>query len=140
LVTQAGSKIGLKLKVQAQENKPVAYLPGCSAAINIGMNAMKRTLIIFSLMALASYSNLSGSTAMEQGVEQVNSSMYKVTAAGAKATPEDMEKLTNTATSKAKAFCAKNKRMVEINTITRLEADMGRPASSTLLFWCNKPN
>jgi hypothetical protein len=101
---------------------------------------MKTILNIISMVALVGYANLSAGAEMEQGIEQVNSSLYKVTAKGAKATPMDMETLLNNAKSKAKAFCAKNKRVVEIDSIARLDADMGRPASATLLFWCNKPN
>jgi hypothetical protein len=101
---------------------------------------MKKTLIIFSMLTLAAYASLGSGASTEHGVAQVNSTLYKVTAAGEKAVPMDMDVLLNNARSKAKAFCAKSKRLPEIDTITRLEADMGRPASVTLLFWCNKSN
>jgi hypothetical protein len=101
---------------------------------------MKKTLNIISMIALAGYANLGAGAEMEQGVEQVNSTLYKVTAKGVKATPMDMETLLNNAKAKAKAFCSKNKRVVEIDSIARLDADMGRPPSATLHFWCNKPN
>lgn len=88
------------------------------------------------MMMLAGCSSLGGGTAVEQGVVPVNSYMYKVSAIRSKDAATDLEEATQYVKSAAYAFCAKQDRVVEIDTLARLDADMGRPASAFLRFRC----
>jgi hypothetical protein len=101
---------------------------------------MQKLLIIFSMMALAGCSSTGVETVMEHGVVQVNSYIYKVSATRSKGASTDLEDATQQDYSEAKAFCAKQDRVVETDSLARFEEDIARPASATLRFRCVKPD
>jgi len=103
-------------------------------------NVMQKTLIIFSMMSLAGCSSPGGETVKEHGVVQVNSYMYEVAATRSKGVFTDLEDATLQVYSEAKAFCAKQERVVETDSLARFEEDIGRPASAALRFRCVKPD
>ena len=77
---------------------------------------------------------------MEHGVLQVNSYIFEVAATRSKGASTDLEDATQQDYSEAKAFCAKQDRVVETDSLARFEEDIGRPASATLRFRCVKPD
>ena len=64
---------------------------------------MQKTLIIFSMVALAGCSSSGVEPFMEHGVVQVNSYIYEDSAAMSKGTPNDLEDATQQVYSEAKA-------------------------------------
>lgn len=77
---------------------------------------------------------------MEHGVIQVNSYIYEVAATRSKDASTDLEDATQQDYSEAKAFCAKQDRVVETASLARFEEDIARPASAALRFRCVKPD
>jgi hypothetical protein len=106
---------------------------------------MQKSLIIFSMMVLAGCSSPGGEThggetVMEHGVVQVNSYIYKVSATRSNGASTDLEDARQQVYSEASAFCAKQDRVVETDSLARFEEDVTRPASATLRFRCVKPD
>jgi hypothetical protein len=101
---------------------------------------MPNKLIIFSMMALAGCSSTGAGTFMEHGVVQINSYIYKDSAIRSNGAPNDLEDATQQVYSEARAFCAKQDRVVETDSLARFAEDIGRPASATLHFRCVKPD
>jgi hypothetical protein len=98
---------------------------------------MMKSLIIFSMMALAGCSNLGAGTS-SHGVVQLNSYLYEVAATRSNGSPTDLEDARQQVYSQAQAFCAKQGRVAETDSLARFEEDAGRPASATLRFRCVK--
>ena len=98
---------------------------------------MKKTLIIFSMLALAGCSNLGAGTS-GHGVTKFNSYLYEVVATRSTGATTDLEDAKQQVYSEAKAFCDKQSRVVETDSLARFEEDVGRPASATLHFRCVK--
>jgi hypothetical protein len=101
---------------------------------------MQKTLIIFSMMALAGCSSTGTGTFMDHGVVKVNSYIYEVAATRSKGASTDLEDARQQVYSEANAFCAKQHQVVETDSLARFEEDIGRPASATLRFRCIKPD
>jgi hypothetical protein len=100
---------------------------------------MKKSLIIFSMMALAGCSTPGAGVVREHGVVPVDSYKYEVAATRSAGAATDLEDATQQVYAEAKTFCAKQGREAETISLARLEGDLGRPASATLLFRCVKP-
>jgi len=100
---------------------------------------MQKILIIFSMMVLAGCSSTGGATVKEHGVVAINSYLYEVAATRSNGA-SDLEDVRQQVYTAAKAFCAKQARVVETDSLTRLQEDMGRPASATLHFRCVEPD
>ena len=100
---------------------------------------MKKTLIILPMMALAGCSSPGAGTVKERGVVQVNSYLYEVASTSSRDAPADLEDAKQQVYSEARAFCAKQGRVAETDSLARFEEDVGRPASATLRFRCVKP-
>jgi len=100
---------------------------------------MKKTLIIFPMMALAGCSSPGAGTVKERGVVQVNSYLYEVASTRSRDASTDLEDARQQVYSEANAFCAKQDRVAETDSLARFEEDAGRPASATLRFRCVKP-
>ncbi len=96
---------------------------------------MKRTLLVYSALAMAACT----STGTGSDVVQVNSYIYMVSATRSSSVYTDLEEATKQVYSDASIYCAKKDRVAETDTLTRLDEDMGRPASATLRFRCIKP-
>jgi hypothetical protein len=96
---------------------------------------MQKILITFSMMVLAGCSSTGGPTIKEHGVVAINSYLYEVAATRSNGA-SDLEDVRNEVYTAAKAFCAKQARVVETDSLTRLQEDLGRPASATLRFRC----
>jgi hypothetical protein len=101
---------------------------------------MQKSLIIFSMMALAGCSNLGSGSFMDHGVVQVNSYLYEVAATRSKNASTDLEDAKQQVYSEANAFCAEQDGVAETDSLARFEEDAGRPASATLRFRCVKPD
>jgi len=97
---------------------------------------MQKTLIIISVMVLAGCSSSRVEPVLEYGIVQENSYIYKVSAVRSGGAPTDLEEATQEVHTKAGEFCAKQERIVEIDSLARFEEDYGRPASATLRFRC----
>lgn len=101
-------------------------------------NKMQKTLIIIFVMALAGCSSSRVEPILEYGIVQENSYIYKVSATRSNGLPTDLEDANQEVHAKAMDFCAKEDRVVEIDSLARFEEDYGRPASATLRFRCVK--
>ena len=99
---------------------------------------MKKSLIIIPMMALAGCSGLGAGTSMGHGVTQYNSYLYEAVATRSTGAPTDLEDARQQVYAEAKAFCDKQNRVVETDSLARFEEDAGRPASATLHFRCVK--
>jgi hypothetical protein len=104
------------------------------------LNIMKKSPIIFSMMALAGCSSTGTGTFMDHGVVKVNSYLYEVAATRSKGASTDLEDARQQVYSEANAFCAKQHQVVETDSLARFEEDIGRPASATLRFRCIEPD
>jgi len=116
------SRIG-KLFTEAPQRKPVRD------------DMMQKILIIFSMMVMAGCSSTGVETVKEHGVVAINSYLYEVAATRANGAA-DLEDVRQQVYTAARAFCAKQARVVETDSLTRLQEDLGRPASATLRFRC----
>jgi hypothetical protein len=96
---------------------------------------MKKILIIFSMTALAGCASTGVATVKEHGVVAINSYLYEVAATRMNGA-SDLEDVRQEVYTAANAFCAKQARVVETDSLTRLQEDLGRPASATLRFRC----
>jgi len=103
---------------------------------------MQKTLISFIfLTALAGCSTSPRvEPILEYGIVQENSYIYKVTATRSSGAANDLEEANREVHDKAGEFCAKQDRVVEIDSLARFEEDYGRPASATLRFRCVVPD
>lgn len=96
---------------------------------------MQKIPIIFSMMVLAGCASTGAATVKEHGVVAVNSYLYEVAATRSNGA-SDLEDVRQEVYTAARAFCAKQARIVETDSLTRLQEDLGRPASATLRFRC----
>ena len=101
---------------------------------------MKKTLIVFPMLVLAGCSSTGTGTVKEHGVVPVNSYLYEAAATKSTGAATDLEDAELQVYSEAKAYCAKQDRVVETASLARLEEDLSRPASATLRFRCVKPD
>ena len=99
---------------------------------------MQKILIIFFMVALAGCSSAGLGSFNGHGVVQVNSYIYEVAATRSKGAQTDLEEAKQQVYLEANAFCRKQDRAVETDSLARLEGDTGRPASATLRFRCVK--